>query len=172
MCIIDEENTVSFHVFKMGFRDFQKWLFQDAPQTAFVAVENSNLADETFYTHKDSKGRLYTAAQARKIRGLIKISQNELSKISRQVGKNQAISQCVVDACNEKAGFTVFDISPAEKGKKVTDLKYFNAIMAQEKHPAIHGYKGLKSEQDKRDAYMLALMAKTKARYSRAASNR
>ena len=146
MCIIDEDNTVNFIIFKNGFRDFQKWLFQDAPACAFVAVENSNLQDTTF----DMRGTKQTIA-----------------KVSRSVGKNQAISQCVVDACNEKEGFTVFDISPAEKGKKIVNLQYFDAIMEQEKHKEVHGYSGNKNEQDKRDAYMLALIAKKKAKISR-----
>lgn len=135
VCIIDEDNTVDFKLFK-GFLEFLDWLW-DAPRNGVYCVENSNLQNLTF----DMSGNKAIVA-----------------KKSRDVGKNMAISQCVVDVLI-KMGFETKEVSPKQKGGKKTD-KETQLIFKYLKHVEIRNYKGLKGEQDKRDAYQLALIGK------------
>jgi hypothetical protein len=133
MAIIDTtDNTVYFKVFKNGFLDFVSWFLYDSPDSAIVCVENSNLQNKTFSYYKGNK--------------------KELEHISRSVGKNQAISQCVVDLCSTK--YDVIDISPKDKGKK-WNAKDFNFALKYHKHTTTKKT----SNQDERDAYKLALIA-------------
>ena len=136
VCIIDETKEVSFKVFK-SFLDFLIWLWSpgEAPDNVIVCVENSNLQDKTF----DMSGT--KAVVARK---------------SRNVGCNQAVSQCTVDACRHRYGTKrVIEISPAQKGKKWNNVYFMS--MARSNGHIITQYKGNKTEQDKRDAYQIAL---------------
>jgi hypothetical protein len=133
MAIIDTtDNTVLFKVFKDGFLGFSSWFLNDSPDKALICVENSNLQNKTFSYYKGNK--------------------NEMARISRSVGKNMAISQCVVDLCKTK--YKVVDCSPKAKGSKWTAPQY-NAVMKQEKHTTTKKT----SNQDERDAYKLALIA-------------
>ena len=140
MCVIDTtDNTVSFKVFKNGLLDFLSWLFYDAPDPiqCVFCVENSNLQDDTF----DMRG-----------------SKPVVAKKSRSVGKNQAVSQCVVDVLQVR-NFNVVNISPKAKGKKWTEIECL-AVSKQEKHEL---GKAIKKE-DCRDSYKLAIMAKDKSK--------
>lgn len=147
VCIIDDDNaTANFIIFKNGLVDFMFWVMQVSEQTAqgtnFVGVENSNLQDDTF----DKGGNKYVTA-----------------KKSRDVGKNMATSQNVMDICRVLFGENyVFELSPAQKGAKIKDDKIFRAIANQEKLELLN-YKGIISEQDKRDAFMMAV--KTRAHF-------
>lgn len=138
VAIIDEDNTVDFKVFKNGFAEFIEWCF-DAPDVSksFICVENSNLQNKTF----DMGG-------TRKV----------LAKRSRDVGKNQAASQDTFDLCCKIWKNHAFEVSPKEKGGKWDD-KRFQQVAQSERHTLLN-YKGNKNEQDKRDAYQLALIAK------------
>jgi hypothetical protein len=137
ICIIDEDDTADFIKFP-SVLDFFEWLFK-APENAVYCVENSNLQDTTF----DMKG-----------------SKGVIASKSRAVGKNQAISQITVDKLIRMVGAeNVLNLSPAQKGGKVTDNKTFLAIVAQEKVKLLN-YKGIKDEQDERDSFMLAIKAR------------
>lgn len=132
MAIIDtSDKTVYFKVFKSGFLDFVSWFLYDSPDDAIICVENSNLQKSTF----NMSG-----------------SKNQVAKVSRNVGKNQAISQCVVDLVSTK--YKVIDCSPRDKGGK-WNATTFDMIIKQNKH--IPNKK--RSNQDERDAYKLALIA-------------
>jgi hypothetical protein len=157
MCIIDiSDKTVLFKMFKAGFLDFVGWFLHESPETALFCVENSNLSNVTFWTHKDKKTKkLLTAAQAKYNRNAVKISPKELAKVSRNVGKNQAISQNVVDLLNTK--YPVVNISPKEKGKKWSD-KTAQAYLYTEKLKTTKKT----TNQDERDALLLAKIAKQK----------
>lgn len=131
---------VAFYKMK-GFIEFVKYIDELAENTIDVSIciENSNETNHTFISPT--------------IR-----SPSAREKISRDVGKNQAISQMSVDYCQYMLGSGVYSVSPAEKGMKWTD----KIARSEAKN---HGlelflYKGLVSEQDKRDAFKLALRAK------------
>lgn len=104
-----------------------------------ICIENSNETNHTFISPK------VRSPAARE-------------KISRDVGKNQAISQMSVDYCQYMLGKGVFSVSPAEKGMKWSDK--ITKAEAKNHGLELFNYKGLVSEQDKRDAFKLALRAK------------
>ncbi len=138
VAIIDEDNTVAFRVFKNGFAEFIEWCF-DAPnvENSFICVENSNLQNKTF----DMRGNKHV-----------------LAKKSRDVGKNQAASQYTFDLCRKIWKGHAFEVSPKEKGGKWDDQR-FRQVAHSEGHTLLN-YKGNKNEQDKRDAYQIALISK------------
>lgn len=127
-----------------GFLEFIEWVnnwkkanesWQEFKLNLKFCVENSNLQNVTF----DMRG-----------------NKNVIAKISRDAGKNQAISQCTVDYL--KAVFSqenVFELSPIEKGKKIENNAVFVAY-AESLGIKLNNYKGKKVEQDKRDAFLLA----------------
>lgn len=134
ICIIDEDNTVGFKMFK-SFLDFLDWIY-DAPDTSnsYVCVENSNLQQVTFNMSGNKR---------------------QVAKTSRNVGANQAASQYTFDACKRIWGDNAFEVSPKEKGKKWTNQEYQYQLKAN-KHKAFKKT----SNQDERDAYKLALIAR------------
>ena len=135
IAIIDySDRTVNFKTFKNGFIDFSSWLLHDRPLTAVCCIENSNLQDNTF----DMSGS--KAVVARK---------------SRNVGKNQAVSQNTYDLCRLFYVFTTFGISPKEKGKKWT-LQTFNGVMESERLTTT----AKKVTQDEIDGLQIALHGK------------
>ena len=136
LCIIDtSDKTVRFKKFKNGFLDFASWFLFDSPEHAIFCVENSNLQDVSF----DMTG-----------------TKSVVARKSRNVGKNQAVSQNTVDLLRTK--YKVVDCSPKEKGKKWNASRY-TAVMNQEKHSTAKNA----SNQDERDSYQLALIAKQKS---------
>jgi hypothetical protein len=137
ICIIDEDNTANFIRFG-GMLEFIEWLF-DAPQNGFYCVENSNLQNQTF----DMRG-----------------TKQLIAKKSRDVGKNQAVSQLTVEKLEKDFGKeNVLGLSPAQKGAKIEDNAIFMQIVKQEGITLLN-YKGLNKEQDERDAFMLAIKAR------------
>lgn len=137
--IIDmADKTVVFRTFK-NVLAWDRWLMSDeSPSSAFVCVENSNLQNQTF----DMGGTREKAARH-----------------SRNVGTNQAVSQLAYESARERYGDNAFQVSPKQKGKKVTDSRMFGAIV---QHDGILLPKG-KISQDSRDAYMLAIIARRMA---------
>lgn len=131
---------VAFYKMK-GFIDFVKYVDELAENTVEVTIciENSNETNHTFISPT------VRSPAARE-------------KISRDVGKNQAISQMSVDYCNYMIGQGIYSVSPADKGMKWSDL--ITKAEAKNHGLELFNYKGLKSEQDKRDAFKLALRAK------------
>ena len=136
-CIDTSDNSVSFKTFKNGFNDFCSWVRNDAPiqSDCIICVENSNLQNESF----DLTGSLVMVARK-----------------SRNVGKNQAVSQNSVDLLRAN-GYLVVDLSPKEKGKKYTALE-FAAVAKSEKHTV-----SKQTSQDEKDAYKMALLARQKS---------
>lgn len=142
ICII-QDKIVSFYTMKT-FINFLEWVNANEhiiDDHHIIVVENSNLQNLTFNMNG---------------------SKLIVAKMSRNVGANQAISQLVVDYL-EYNNFNVIGISPKDKGKKL-DHKTTQLLMENEKHilntEKKHTYKGLNYEQDKRDAYKLALLGK------------
>lgn len=141
IAIIDEYKEVRTIRFK-SFLDFLNWLNCDAPERAIAVVENSNLQNKTF----DMSG-----------------SKAAVAKKSRNVGANQAISQCAFEAIKLKYGDLAFEVSPKQKGKKWTS-EMFLQVLKSEKHTYLVvdplKYNTKKFSQDEIDAYQLALMGK------------
>ena len=142
ICVI-QDNIVSFHTIKT-FIQFLEWVNSNThfiQDHHIIVVENSNLQNLTFNMNG---------------------SKLIVAKLSRNVGANQAISQLVVDYL-EYSHFNVVGISPKDKGKKLNHSEV-ELVMINEKHSVNpekkHTYKGLITEQDKRDAYKLALIGK------------
>lgn len=146
ICIIDmtDKTAVTKTLDLLAFHD---WLRSpDAPDTCFVCVENSNLQNQNF----DTTG-----------------NKNEIARKGRNVGCNQAVSQLAYESALARYGpKNVFQVSPREKGRKITDAKMFAAILQQD------GVRLQKRtlNQDERDAYMLATIARRKALMSGAFS--
>ena len=131
IAILDENNELHFKTFKKPI-NFIGWVMFDMPTNSHVAVENSNLQESTF----DMRGTKAVVA-----------------KKSRNVGKNQAISQIAYEMFNERA-LKVLNISPKRKGAKWTDdgvmcglIRSYN-IKAEKR----------KFSQDERDAFKLLMM--------------
>jgi hypothetical protein len=127
----------------IDFIDYVKYidLVVESGLDTAIAIENSNETNHTFIAPSIRK----PAAR---------------EKISRDVGKNQAISQMAVDYALYKLKINVFSISPAEKGVKLSNA-YIEAMFRQY-NQIVTNYKGKEGEQDKRDAYKLAMQAKNR----------
>lgn len=152
------------------FRDVLTWdrflRSPEAPQSAYVVVENSNLQNATFYTHKTAKGALLTASQAKRSRALIiPLSHAELTRASRNVGTNQGVSELTVRSAIDRYGKdAVLNLSPEKKGAKY-DERYFLAALKGDRVTPV-GYTGT---QDERDAYKLAHIGISELRVRRRA---
>ena len=142
ICIIGGGEAV-FKVFK-GFIEFVQWLdnykkandyFEGLYLDIKFCIENSNLTNATF----DMRG-----------------NKNIIAKVSRDAGKNQAISQITTDYCRLLFPDAVTEVSPLQKGAKIDNDVIFRAI-AKDAKITLTNYKGQVGEQDKRDAFMLAL---------------
>lgn len=134
--VIDQDRkTISYYQFKAGFLEFSHWLMHKAPERnkTLVCVENSNLQNTSF----DVRGNVYQVARK-----------------SRDVGKNQAISQNVYDLCF-MMGYATINLSPLKKGSK-WNHQTLVAVLNKE------GIQTGKTNQDKRDAAKLALIAMKK----------
>jgi hypothetical protein len=144
ICIIGG-GEADFKVFN-GFLEFAAWLkdYKEAQEDPdweqfkvqpYFCIENSNLQALSF----DMSG-----------------SKSVACKKSRDVGKNMAISQCTVDYCRLIFGKDfVFEVSPLEKGSKKSDLIVRSVALSSGIN--LTNYKGKENEQDKRDAFMLAM---------------
>lgn len=135
------DNMVEFS--KMNtFIDFVSFIdkLDAAGMESYICIENSNETNHTFIS--------------KNIR-----SQLAREKISRDVGKNQAISQMSVDYCKYRLNNSkIFSISPAEKGMKWNNAQFKDTIKKLNQDSVNYG----KGNQDKRDAYKLALLARYK----------
>jgi hypothetical protein len=131
LCFYDTINkTVDFQI--MDFIDFVFYVMDRDTYSYKFAVENSNLQNLSF----DMKG-----------------NKNVLARKSRNVGMNQAVSQLTCDLLKRR-GFEVVEISPKQKGAKL-EHETFKALTM---NMTVSNYKGLKGEQDKRDAFKIALL--------------
>lgn len=138
VCVLNmERKTADFLV--MDLLQFHDWLRSDAPKECFVCVENSNLQNLNF----DTSG-----------------SKQEVARKGRNVGCNQAVSELAYRSAVLRYGAeNVFQVSPREKGAKITDGRLFAALMRSE---GITPPPGIVS-QDKRDAFSLATICRRKA---------
>ena len=133
LCFYDTINKIiDFEI--MDFIDFI--LFSEdameATDNFAFCVENSNLQNLSF----DMKG-----------------NKGVLARKSRNVGMNQAVSQLTCDLLKRR-GFEVVEISPKQKGAKLEN-ETFKALTM---NMTVTNYRGLKGEQDKRDAFKIALL--------------
>ena len=131
LCFYDTINkTIDFQI--MDFIDFVFYVMDRDTYSYKFAVENSNLQNLSF----DMKG-----------------NKGVLARKSRNVGMNQAVSQLTCDLLKRR-GFEVVEISPKQKGAKL-EHETFKALTM---NMNVANYKGLKGEQDKRDAFKIALL--------------
>lgn len=141
--IIDRRaGTLDFRGFK-DVLEWHDWLRSEAPLVAFVLVENSNLENVTFKA--GSNGRNKSVAM----------------RFSRNVGTNQAVSELAyVSAIRKYGSRFAHEISPSQKGKKITNGAIFEGLIRQERlqiiDPGFDNNAG--NAQDKRDAAKLALI--------------
>lgn len=134
ICELDE-NSVYFPKIQT-FIDFfyyaKSFMVSDAQ---IFVVENSNLQNTTFATYKTNP--------------------NQLQRISRNVGANQAVSQMVVDYLRY-LGLEVVEVSPLQKGAKLNQ----KAIEYLAKSEGIEI--PARMSQDDRDAFKLAYQQKSR----------
>lgn len=132
------DKTLVFQSFDL--LTWHDWLRSpDAPEMCFVCVENSNLQNKNFDT---------TGTKA------------EVARKGRNVGCNQAVSQLAFESAVLRYGARqVFQVSPKDKGAKITDARVFFGMMKQEGILLPDG----PTNQDQRDAAKLALICQRKA---------
>lgn len=130
------DKTLVFKGFK-NLLEWDRWLQSpDAPIRCFVLVENSNLQNQSF----DTSG-----------------SKVEVARKGRNVGCNQAVSELAYQSARDRYGErNAMQISPKDKGAKITDARTFLALLKSE---GVLLPKGA-SNQDQRDAAKLAIMCR------------
>ena len=132
MVVIDESGEVQQYKFRR-FADWLKWVFsEDAPKEANVCVENSNMDKQLYAYHRGKRGQVLATA-------------------ARNVGANQAVSQCTFDVCAWKWPGSAYQISPKDKGK-VWSSDVAEMVMKSEAHKAAG-----RMDEDGRAAYQCAL---------------
>jgi len=122
---------------------FYEWLKEKRAEqvSAFFCVENSDITNHTFF-------RLGARTPS------------ALAKVSRNAGKNQAVSNLACLAIElVYGGDRLISLSPAQKGKKVSKA-YFSELLKQE---GISIASASRLTQDEVDAGMLCLKGKTLA---------
>jgi hypothetical protein len=131
VALLDDGVAHPIHI--KTFIDFFEWVRTfDFSEVAYIAIENSNLQNTTF--------------RADRFHG----------RISRDAGKNMAVSQMVCDYLRfHLPQVTIIELSPKEKGAKI------NQVMMEK---VMSGYWIVprKTSQDFRDALMLIYKAQTK----------
>ena len=142
----DRHEPLRFIVFR-DVVSFVGWCQNDAPERAFVCVENSNL-DAAVY-HLTPRMNVRQAAA-----------------IGVAVGKNQAVSQLAVDLLRKKYGKAeVLEVAPNKKGGKV----YARAVAMVDvldltKAPATARVATALKSEDCRSALMMLMRAKSQHR--------
>ena len=136
-CFIMTNKVIRFKKYKR-FVDFLKnveaWVVYENP---IVLVEDSSLQNITFNNS---------------------INRAILSKMSRNVGMNQAASRIAYEWIKDN-DIEAYNISPEAKGKKF-NKDVFMKIVASERLKFEPDFKPAKISQDEIDAFFLALMAK------------
>jgi hypothetical protein len=136
LCVIDLKfKNIEFHKFKKFIQllEYISAKFYDSDETLYV-IEDSNMLNVTFERSTQP---------------------NVVSKISRSVGKNQAVSMILKDWIESK-GYTCRCLSPKNKGSKWTK-EYMMAIIKTEK---LNLDESKKISQDEIDAFTLAYICK------------
>jgi len=140
-CVIDmTDKTVAFREFA-DVLQWHDWIRSpDAPEECFVCVENSNMQDVTFAY------------------GMVG-NKSQVARTSRNVGANQAVSELTYRSAVARYGsHRVFQVSPEQKGRKYSPDQFAAVI----RHDGVLLPKG-GNNQDQRDAYKLAAIARQKA---------
>ena len=133
ICELDE-TSVCFPKIATFIEFFEYAKTFNKPDEQVFVVENSNLQNTTFSTYKANA--------------------NQLQRISRNVGSNQAVSQMVVDYLRY-LGLDVVEVSPLQKGGK------WNLYQAQSALFDLgFSHSKIKMSQDERDALKLAYKEK------------
>jgi hypothetical protein len=143
-CFLDlSDRTAAFRSFR-DVLEYDRFIrSEEAPATAYVVVENSNLQNQNF----DMTGQ-----------------RDELARKGRNVGTNQAVSELTVRASIDRYGKeSVLNLSPKQKGAKYDERYFFAALKGDRVTPI--GYTG---NQDQRDAYKLAHIGVSELRLKRA----
>ena len=136
-CFIMPDKEVEFKRYKR-FLDFLKdSIFWKNLGNPVVIIEDSSLQNITF---NNSTNRAI------------------LSKMSRNVGMNQAASRIAYEWI-KKHDIEAYNISPEAKGKKF-NKDVFMRVVASERLKFEPDFKPVKISQDEIDAFFLALMAK------------
>jgi hypothetical protein len=145
-CLIDyTDRTVRF----MEFADVLMWhdwlRSDDAPDKSInricVVVENSNLQNSNF----DQTGNI-----------------KEIQKKGRDVGKNQGVSELAYRSAFWHYGKgAAFEVSPKEKGAKWSDAVCLGMLKNERLTTEVKF-----DNQDQRDAFKLALIAKQKLQWT------
>lgn len=137
-CVIDMTDKSARWIEFEDLLTWHDWLrSDDAPESAFVCIENSNMQNQNF----DMTG-----------------GREELARKGRNVGTNQAVSELAYRSAVRRYGArVVFQVSPKEKGRKYQPAE-FTAVMRSDGivPPSKHN-------QDQRDAYKLAAIARRKS---------
>lgn len=159
-----EKNTISFQTYSHLLDFFDYLRSEDFPKNPYFIIENSNETSALYklvgivkgmlkgYMGRGNKGfsPKYTEAQ------VISVAKR-IGKYGTGVGKNQAVSQIVVDLCSRLFGAKrVRSISPKEKGAKIENTKIFLELLAT--HKISLGK--MRTNQDERDAAVMALSYK------------
>ena len=137
-CFIKPNKEVEFKKYKR-FVDFLEDSFywnMDYPN-AVVLVEDSSLQNLTFHNS---------------------INRAILSKMSRNVGMNQAASRIAYEWIKEN-GCEAYNISPLQKGSKWTKISFMK-VFQNEGYKFETNFKTAKISQDEIDCFTLALQAK------------
>lgn len=138
--VCELNNSIATFKCMTKFIDFIKYIEIQNKENTVTIIENSNLQNVTF---------------------LSSTKKNVAAKLSRNAGMNQAVSQITVDICKHLINpKNVIEISPAQKGIKWDNQTTLS--VAKSLNHTLQNYKGLKSEQDKRDAYKLAILPQNK----------
>lgn len=143
--VIDMEDRTARPIAFRDLLDWHDWLrSEEAPETAFVAIENSNEQNKNF----DMEGTGYVIARK-----------------GRNVGTNQAVSQlAVVSAIRRYGASNVFSVSPKQKGRKYSPAEFGSVVRSD--GITLMGMwlsQGRENAQDQRDAYKMAAMARKMA---------
>jgi hypothetical protein len=136
-CFIKPDKVVEFKKYKR-FVDFIKdVMFWRLHLNAVVLVEDSSLQNLTFQNS---------------------INRAILSKMSRNVGMNQAASRIAYEWIKEN-GCEAYNISPLQKGSKWTKISFMK-VFQNEGYKFEPNFKTAKISQDEIDCFTLALQAK------------
>lgn len=136
VCIIADRHMIfkKYKRFVDFIVDVPTWATFENP---VVLVEDSSLQNVTFNNS---------------------INRSILSRMSRNVGMNQAASRIAYEWIKTN-GFEAYNISPEAKGRKF-NKDVFTKVAAQERLKFEPHFKPAKISQDEIDAFFLALMAK------------
>lgn len=159
-----EKKTIHFQTYSHILDFFDYLRSEDFPKNPYFIIENSNETSALYklvgivkgmlkgYMGRGNKGfsPKYTEAQ------VISVAKR-IGKYGTGVGKNQAVSQIVVDLCSRLfSPKVVRSITPKNKGAKIENTAEFLALLRAEDLK----FGSKRTNQDQRDAAVMALKYK------------